>query len=92
VTTALITGTAPAASSFRSGSCAGGWSSCDASVGGGCCPPAFGCGTICSATGPGATGVVSKIAPSRASSHQAEIIGFLWLGFGAFLGMAMLIL
>jgi progranulin len=92
VTTALITGTVAAASSFKAGSCAGGWQSCAASVGGGCCPPNYGCGTICSATGGGATGVVSKVAPNRASNYKAEILGFICIVFGAVSGLVMLVL
>jgi hypothetical protein len=92
VTTGLITGFASATSAFKSGSCAGGFSSCDAS--GGCCIAGYGCGTSsCTATGTGVTpSAISKIAPGRASSHRAEILGALWLGLGAFLGFIMLIL
>ncbi|KIW05229.1 uncharacterized protein PV09_03767 [Verruconis gallopava] len=66
VTTAVITGVtvAAATTTLRTGSCQAGWLSCGQDVGGGCCPPNFACGTMCSATAAGYTGVVSKVEPS----------------------------
>jgi hypothetical protein len=93
VTTALITGVATAASSYKAGTCPGGLQSCDASLGGGCCVGGYGCAASgCTANAAGYTGTVSKIAPNNAPGHQAEIIGCLGLGIGAFFGVVMLIL
>lgn len=66
MTTALITSTGDVApvTTLRNGACQAGWASCNADVGRGCCPPNFGCGTVCSATGGGATGIVSKVEPN----------------------------
>ncbi|KAH8687768.1 hypothetical protein BGZ60DRAFT_394417 [Tricladium varicosporioides] len=50
------------------GSCATGWSSCAASVGGNCCPSGFACGIAsCSSISPIQTLVVQKGSPSRGS-------------------------
>ena len=67
VTTALITGVGNAVTTtLRSGACQVGWLSCGSEVGGGCCPPNFGCGTVCTATANGYTGAVSRIEPASA--------------------------
>jgi hypothetical protein len=92
VTTHVITGTAAATNTFNTGACpAPGWSSCAASVGGGCCPPNYGCGTSCSATGGGASGVVSKIAPNSGTGLRAELLGLLWISICAGLGIGMVL-
>jgi len=68
VTTGLITSVGNAVTTtLRTGACQTGWLSCDQNIGGGCCPPEFGCGTVCSATAAGVTGVVSRIEPASAS-------------------------
>jgi hypothetical protein len=52
------------------GTCASGWFSCVATIGGGCCPSGYGCGTSCTATAAGGQGnVVGKIAPSSATKR-----------------------
>lgn len=67
VTTALITSVGNVVTTtLRSGPCQAGWLSCGQDLGGGCCPPNFGCGTMCSATANGYTGVVSRIEPASA--------------------------
>ena len=68
LTTGLITGVANAVTTtLRDGACQTGWLSCAQSIGGGCCPPNFACGTECTATANGVTGVVSRIEPAAAS-------------------------
>lgn len=69
-------------SAALTGSCAYGWSSCAATVGGGCCPSGYGCGTSCTATASGGQGnVVGKIAPSSASkSHVWQDSRFVYIG------------
>ncbi|KAF2424862.1 hypothetical protein EJ08DRAFT_411583 [Tothia fuscella] len=96
VTTALITGVGTT-SAFRSGSCAGGWPSCGADVGGGCCPPGFACGSSCVGISGQATGTVSKLAPvggapSLRAGRGVEILGLLWVTFAAALGFGMVAL
>ncbi|GAM82857.1 hypothetical protein ANO11243_008430 [Dothideomycetidae sp. 11243] len=50
--------TVVAASSTNSGNCANGWQTCPASVGGGCCPGGYACGSVtCSATAAGQSNV-----------------------------------
>jgi hypothetical protein len=51
----------PAATTLAVGTCATGWASCAASVGGNCCPSGWQCGTeSCTSTGPTATTTVGK--------------------------------
>jgi hypothetical protein len=58
------------------GSCATGWSSCAASVGGGCCIDGWNCGTAsCSSVGPTNTVVAQKSSPS--SAHLNKRVGLL---------------
>lgn len=55
------------AGTLVTGSCASGWMTCAADVGGGCCPSGYACGTACTATATGGQGsVVGKIAPNEA--------------------------
>ena len=66
-----ITGVGP-----LTGSCGQGLFTCAQSVGGGCCPSGYGCGTVqCTATASGGQGnVVGKVAPeSAASCIRAEL-------------------
>ncbi|KAF2155638.1 hypothetical protein K461DRAFT_274653 [Myriangium duriaei CBS 260.36] len=56
------------------GSCANGWQSCAASVGGGCCPGGYVCGTAtCSATAAGQSGVSKSGAPTRRAGKAIVI-------------------
>ncbi|KAK0104021.1 hypothetical protein ONS96_005126 [Cadophora gregata f. sp. sojae] len=49
------------------GTCASGWETCAASVGGNCCPSGWGCGTAsCSSVGPSRTAVLQKASPGGA--------------------------
>ncbi|KAI4733412.1 hypothetical protein E4T50_16033 [Aureobasidium sp. EXF-12298] len=59
-----------ASSAAPTGNCANGWFSCAASVGGGCCPSGYGCGTSCTATASGQSNV-GKSAPSEAADARA---------------------
>lgn len=66
------------------GSCATGWSSCESSLGGGCCPGGYGCGsgTTCTATTAGATpSIEAKVA---ASGAQGLAKGERWIVLMAF--------
>lgn len=79
VTTAVITGVVTegaATTTLGKGSCQSAWQSCGQDVGGGCCPPYYACGTVCSATGGGYTGIVSKVAPSTGAKVGVDIL--LW--------------
>lgn len=63
------------------GACAQGWSTCPASIGGGCCPEGYACGSVCSAT---LTGVqdntVGRIAPSEGSKNVDSQFALMVLG------------
>lgn len=92
-TTAVVTGNGVSvgvAGPATGGSCASGWMSCAASVGGGCCPTGYSCGASCIATVSGA-GDTSKIAPeSSAVMERVLKVGFLGLAVLAGLGMVVL--
>lgn len=93
VTTALITGVASAATSYRTGSCPSGLNSCDVSAGGGCCINGFACGTaLCTATAAGRTGTVPKVAPNVATSHRIEMVWWIWVGMVGVVGGIMVVL
>ena len=64
------------------GSCADGWISCAATIGGGCCPSGYGCGALCTATASGGQGnVVGKTAPSSAiKMFVRKGLWFAWIG------------
>ncbi|PQE19125.1 gpi anchored protein [Rutstroemia sp. NJR-2017a BBW] len=81
ITIAVPVGTA-ATVTTATGTCATGWSSCAASVGGDCCPSGFECGTAsCSSVGPSATQLRGKETPGGAGSLKVD--GWLvWMGFG----------
>jgi len=68
------------------GSCAQGWSTCPASIGGGCCPTGYACGTECTATATGGQGnTVGRIAPSEGSKSvdsQFALVVLVVLLFG----------
>lgn len=53
------------------GSCATGWYSCGADVGGGCCPSGYACGSSCTAT---ATSSGSAVAGVTGSSVAKEAV------------------
>ncbi|OJJ38727.1 hypothetical protein ASPWEDRAFT_36407 [Aspergillus wentii DTO 134E9] len=72
------------------GKCAGGWFSCAASDGGGCCPTGFACGSSCTAMESGTpTATVVKSQPESAASRQSwetvrkvlgiSILGIWWM-------------
>ena len=68
--TGPITSTATTTSAAQTGTCATGWSSCPASLSGGCCPSGFTCGTSNCQSASAANGSpsdVGKIAPSAAA-------------------------
>jgi hypothetical protein len=68
ITIAVPVGTAATVTS-ATGTCATGWSSCAASVGGDCCPSGFECGTAsCSSVGASATQLRGKETPGGAGS------------------------
>ncbi|PQE10930.1 GPI anchored protein [Rutstroemia sp. NJR-2017a WRK4] len=81
ITIAVPVGTA-ATVTTATGTCATGWSSCAASVGGDCCPSGFECGTAsCSSVGASATQLRGKETPGGAGSLKVD--GWLvWMGFG----------
>ncbi|KAF4538957.1 hypothetical protein BFW01_g8250 [Lasiodiplodia theobromae] len=76
----------------ESGSCATGWSSCAASLGGGCCPSGYGCGSSCTytATGTASASAVQKVAPSAAPDVQVWGWLLAFVAWGS--GVAMLAL
>lgn len=68
---------APADATSTTSQCAGGWFSCAADMGGGCCPTGFVCGSVsCTATatesGASATGTVAKNAVSRRALGESN--------------------
>ncbi|PYH81983.1 hypothetical protein BO82DRAFT_71765 [Aspergillus uvarum CBS 121591] len=70
VTTATGTATtAPSSSSSSAGRCASGWFSCADTVGGGCCPTGYRCGSSCTAVST-ATETVSKEQPTSGSQKR----------------------
>jgi hypothetical protein len=91
VTNSGLTVMAPigASSAVPTGSCANGWFSCAASVGGGCCPSGYGCGTSCTAMASGQSNV-GKGAPSEAANARA--CGWVLLGLGILSGSGMVFL
>jgi hypothetical protein len=59
------------ASTSTAGSCASGWSGCAASLGGGCCPSGFLCGSSCTASVSGtATTTVAKSQPGNGAAGR----------------------
>jgi hypothetical protein len=78
-----------AGSAALTGSCANGWFSCAASVGGGCCPSGYGCGTSCTAMASGESNV-GKGAPSEAAN--ARVYGWVLLSLGILSGAGMVFL
>ncbi|PMD66001.1 uncharacterized protein K444DRAFT_607419 [Hyaloscypha bicolor E] len=78
----LVVPVGPAATvNSPTGSCATGWTTCDASLGGNCCPSNFQCGTAtCSSAAATSTAFVQKESPSA---------GFSSRGVGAFGAMIM---
>ncbi|THW12761.1 hypothetical protein D6D23_10028 [Aureobasidium pullulans] len=91
VTNSDLTVIAPsgATSAGLTGSCANGWFSCAARVGGGCCPSGYGCGTSCTAMASGQSNV-GKGAPSEAA--KARICGWVLLSLGIISGAGMIFL
>lgn len=75
-----------ASSAISTGTCADGWVSCAASVGGGCCPSGYGCGTSCTAMATGQSNV-GKGAPSEAANARA--CGWILLGLSVLSGVGM---
>lgn len=77
VTVVVPVGTA-ASVATPTGACATGWSSCDASLGGNCCPTGFACGTAsCSSLSPTQTSVVQKASPNSGNRRILGIEGVL---------------
>lgn len=66
--------------------CAQGWFSCADTVGGGCCPTGFACGSSCSATGGQAT-TVAKNPPDSSDGSRIS-----WEAMGVFGGMVLIIM
>jgi hypothetical protein len=63
-----------------SGRCASGWFSCADTVGGGCCPTGYACGSSCTAVATAtATGTVAKEAPGNSGSRMSPtgVVGIL---------------
>lgn len=60
------------------GHCAQGWFSCADTVGGGCCPTGFACGSSCAATAGSST--VAKSVPGRGGSGKMREGGILGVG------------
>ncbi|KAH8811880.1 hypothetical protein F5884DRAFT_293345 [Xylogone sp. PMI_703] len=64
----------------QGGSCATGWTSCPASVGGNCCPSGFACGTAsCSSISASATEVVQKETSAAGSGVPDMHTSLLWI-------------
>jgi len=95
VFTQLETGGVPATTSFAGGACVDGFTSCSPSLGGGCCPGIFACETGASCTaisGAGATGQINKVAPNGAPRVGGEFLGWVGVGIGALVGVAMVVI
>ena len=89
-TTALGGGASTAAAANDQGSCANGWYSCNADVGGGCCASGYTCGTAsCAATASG-LGDTAKQAPSSSANVMRWAWGFFALTLSAGVGMVWL--
>jgi hypothetical protein len=82
--------TAAPTSFVSNGKCVAGFQTCAPSLGGGCCPGGFACenGPYCTAMpGMGATGEISKVAPSLAARvRMVATWSYLYLGVGAVMG------
>ncbi|KAI5274983.1 hypothetical protein E4T47_02107 [Aureobasidium subglaciale] len=91
ITNSGLTVIAPsgASSAVLTGSCANGWFSCAASVGGGCCPSGYGCGASCTAMTSGESNI-GKGAPSEAS--YAKRCGWALLSLATLSGAGMIFL
>jgi progranulin len=93
VTVAAPTGVSGAAAA--SGTCQGGWFSCGANEGGGCCPTGYGCAIAsCTATAApdGGSHAVGKEAPESAAiawSREIDLLGV--LGTVVVLGVALVL-
>ncbi|RAL11517.1 putative GPI anchored protein [Aspergillus homomorphus CBS 101889] len=72
--TATTTTSSSSSSSSSTGRCASGWFSCADTVGGGCCPTGYRCGTSCTAVST-ATETVSKEQPTSGGSQTAKKVG-----------------
>lgn len=69
------------------GSCAGGWSTCSASVGGNCCPSGWECGTAsCTSISPSQTEVLQKGSPQKSMAGLR-----VRAGIGALGGMSIIV-
>ncbi|KAI4723017.1 hypothetical protein E4T48_00602 [Aureobasidium sp. EXF-10727] len=78
-----------ASSAAPVGNCANGWSSCAASVGGGCCPSGYGCGASCTAMASGQSDI-GKGAPNQAA--HAKACGWALLSIALLSGAGMILL
>jgi progranulin len=74
-----------AVGTLPSGTCATGWATCAPSVGGGCCPSGYICGTASCSISPQATsslgvagGQVGKEAPSNSANTRSGGVGLWW--------------
>lgn len=78
ITVAVPVGSA-ATTAQREGTCAQGWSSCAASLGGDCCPSGWNCGMAsCESVGPTSTQVLQKEVPGgagRIGGRSGEVLG-----------------
>lgn len=56
------------------GTCASGWASCAASVGGNCCPSGWQCGSVsCSSLSATSTSVAQKESPNKGSRNGVNV-------------------
>jgi len=94
VFTQLETPAGPAPTAFGGGACVDSFVSCAQSFGGGCCPADFACETGASCTavaGAGVTGQINKVAPGGAPRVGGELLGWVGVGVGALVGVAMVV-
>lgn len=73
-----------AATSTASGSCANGWSSCAASLGGSCCPSGWDCGTeSCTSAGATSTSTQTKGNLVLGDANLGKGSGAIWVTFAS---------
>lgn len=94
-TTAVITNSdvtiAAAGGAPTTGSCANGWATCGADVGGGCCPSGYQCATNCINTASGGTNT-TKLAPESAAPAVARVWAWSFTLVGVVAGAGMVLL
>ncbi|GJP97929.1 hypothetical protein AnigIFM59636_008302 [Aspergillus niger] len=84
----VATTTASTTTTSSPGRCATGWFSCAQSVGGGCCPSGYQCGSSCTAVST-ATETVAKEQATSGSDQLRQQWGMMGMGMGMLIALAL---